>query len=281
MSAFDNSKFPTLFTDRFNTEGLAAAISGIDRAALHKEYEKLIRCAPSRSARGKRYFVGHTGVLTNSQSSNRFEEHLAIALWSLRRDWPRPGGGRTRLLDYQFPLKSTQQDQIGKIDLVGVTNGRLVVIELKIKRENGNDDTPVKALMEGLRYAAVAHANRSAIAAEAKARFGVAISDDPPIVQLLAPKAWWSGWTTGMANSTRIAAGDWEPAFAELIQDINQQLGVRVECLALTDVRPADIDYGPDRNRPRLLHVPSLHPVTGRTLRIGEALPPHRSGDNR
>lgn len=284
------SNFRMLFSGHRKTKGLAAAISKIDGDALSKEYREAIRCAPNRlksnqnkSNQNKRYFVcTHTGDLLGDDPSNRFEEHLAIALRNLGGYWPRSGGGKTRLLDYQFPLKSKEQDRIGEIDLVGITEaGRLVVIELKVrpKRRTDRGETPMRALMQALGYAAIAHANRSAIAAEAKKCFDVAISDDPPIVQLLAPKAWWSGWTTDMVNSTRNVAGAWELAFAELIQDINQRLGVGVECLALTDVGPADIDYGPDGKRPHLLRTPSLHPVAGKTLRIGEALPPHQSGE--
>lgn len=283
------SEFPTLFLFAecwaLRTKGLAAAISGIDRAALCKEYEGLIRCAPSRSTRKDRkmrYFEdSHDGNLSGDGPSNRFEEHLAIALWALRGDWPRSGGGRTCLLDYQFPLKSENLDRgVGEIDLVGVTEtGRLVVIELKVKRRDRKDDTPVKALMEGLRYAAIAYANRSAIAADKRDRFGVAVSGDPPIVQILAQKAWWRRWTD-MKNSTRKAAGDWEPAFAELIDDMSGRLGIGIECLAFTAVGPDDIDYGRTRKRPRLRRVPSLYPVTGETLRIGEALPSHRNGED-
>ena len=279
VGAFDKSQFCPLFS-RYHTTDLAKTISEINRVKLNKKYREAIRYAPSRSSRKKPYFGSHTGDLLGDGPSNRFEEHLAIALWSLRGDWPRSGGGRTRLLDYQVPLYSCNRDQIGAIDLVGVTEaGGLVVIELKVKPRTGRSVTPVEALMQGLGYAAVAHANRSTIADETKECFGVPISDDPPIVQLLAPKAWWRGWTD-MKKSTRNAAGDWEPAFADLIQDIDQQLDVSVECLALTDVGPADIDYGSNGKRPRLLWTPELHPVTGRTLHIDEALPPHRIGED-
>lgn len=284
MSAFDMDEFRMLFAGRWTATGLADAISGIDRDELINEYREAIRRAPSRADRGKSYFVdSRTGHLSGADSSNRFEEHLAIALWNLGGDWPRPGGGRTRLLDYQFPLKSRQQDRVGKVDLVGVTEaGRLVVIELKVKPKGQNDRgvTPVRALMQALGYAAIAHANRAAIAAEAKERFDAAISGDPPIVQLLTPKAWWKGWTE-MVKPTRNAAGAWEPAFAELIQDVRRQLGVGVECLALADVGPANIGSGPDGRWPCLPRAPALCPVTGKYFRIGEALPPHRSGEER
>lgn len=61
--------------------GLADAISGIDRDELIKEYREAMQRAPSRADRDKSYFVdSHTGHLSGAESSNRFEEHLAIAL---------------------------------------------------------------------------------------------------------------------------------------------------------------------------------------------------------
>jgi hypothetical protein len=48
--------------------------------------------------------------------------------------------------------------------------------------------------MEGLRYAAIVEADLEAIASEAHRRFGVKISGEPPIIALLAPRAWWRGW---------------------------------------------------------------------------------------
>ena len=73
------------------TTGLAGAISEIDRKALWTEYHELGRRAPERQASGKKYFTGHSGTLSTAGGSNRFEEHLAIALW---RKWKRPGAGR-------------------------------------------------------------------------------------------------------------------------------------------------------------------------------------------
>ena len=166
-------QFPILFSSRKSTRHLADSIQRVDVVAVCREYDQLRKRAPSRSARNKRYFVGHDGRPQAKYPASPSEKHLAIALWRLKAQWPRAGGGWLRLLDYQFPLKASRSDTgLGEVDLLGVTDqGRLVVIELKVRRKDGSrGDTPLLALMEGLRYAAVVHANHGAIAAEARER---------------------------------------------------------------------------------------------------------------
>ena len=276
MSNFLPGNFRILFNGGWNTKGLSETISNVDRNALFEEYEELRRCAPRRS---ECYFIGHDGRLsTESRGSNRFEEHLAIALWRLKGCWPRPDGTRFRLLDYQFPLKAQRSDSaVGKVDLLGVTDqGRLMVIELKVKPQvkNSRGECPAAALMQGLRYAAIVEANGGAIAAEAAHSFNVNIVGESPIVQILAPKAWWRGWFE-LGNSTRKAAGRWEPEFVKLARDVEKKLGVVVECLALDDLHHADITSGADGKWPQLGRATALYPVRI-DIGIGEALPPHR-----
>ena len=134
------------------------------------------KAAPNRTARDKRYFVGHDGCSQVKNPGNPSEKHLAIALWNLKEQWSRADGGWMRLLDYQFPLRASRSDTgLGEVDLLGATDqGRLVVGELKVQRKNGSrGDTPLLALMEGLRYAAVVHANCRAIGAEARSGFSI------------------------------------------------------------------------------------------------------------
>ena len=273
-------KFEILFERSWPATGLAARISRIDRKRLSWEYRELRRRAPKRWSRGKRYFTGHDGCLVGK--SNRFEEHLAIALWRMEGSWPRPGKGRLRLLDYQLPLKAQQRDPgIGKVDLIGVTDcGRLIVIELKVKPEEDTDrgESPAVALMEGLRYAAIIDANRTEIAQEVKCLFDTEVSEEPPIVQVLAPKAWWHGWLD-LADSTRTKVGDWEREFARLACDVEEGLGIVVECMALDDLKRGEIYDGPDCRKPRIDRTLALYPVRlDAEPPIGPALPPQRSG---
>ena len=261
MTDFSSRQFPILFPKRSTTTDLAVDIQRIDVVDLCREYDQLRKAAPSRSARNKRYFVGHDGRPQAKYPGSPSEKHLAIALWRLKAQWPRAGGGWLCLLDYQFPLKASRSDTgLGEVDLLGATDhGRLVVTELKVRRKDGSrGDTPLLALMEGLRYAAVVHANHRAIASEARERFAIHVSVEPPIVQILAPEDWWRGWCD-MACSTRLAAGQWEPKFLELSAQLEARLGIVIECASLQGISLADVSW--DGRGPRLGQTPPVYPV--------------------
>ena len=94
-----------------------------------------------------------------------------------------------------------------------------MVIELKVRRKDGScGDTPLLALMEGLRYAAVVQANQRAIAVEARESWSMNVSEEPPIVQTLAPEDWCAGGATSSAAPAGMAAGgsqsslSWQPS---------------------------------------------------------------------
>ena len=78
-----------------------------------------------------------------------------------------PEGGSIELLDYQVPLKARRSDAgVGKIDIFGLNDSAIpVVIELKVLGK-GTPDTPLRALLEGLAYAAIVEANESAFRSE-------------------------------------------------------------------------------------------------------------------
>lgn len=259
--------FPILFGGRWSARGLDKMIASVDPNALCAEYGALRARAPRRSLVGKKYFVGHSGVPSASGRSNRLEEHCAIALFNLDRRWPRSGGGWFRLLDYQVPLKARQSDAgIGKIDLVGVTDqGRLMIVELKVKNHSGGrSDAPPAALMEGLRYAAMVEADLGAIASEAESLIGAKVVRKPPIVQVLAPKAWWRSWLE------LAPAGNWGPAFARLAEATNAKTGVTVECVAFDDV---EVTYGVDGQAPQIERVPAIYAVDlDQEIPSGEAI---------
>ena len=267
MTDFYSDRFPILFRRRWPTRGLSTAIQAIDPFTLCHEYHELRKAAPSRFAKNKRYFVGHDGHVRAINPANPSEEHLAIALWRLDTRWPRTCGGSLRFLDYQFPLKSSRSDAgLGKVDLLGVTDeGRSAVVELKVPQKKGaRGDTPVLALMEGLRYAAIVEANHRAISEEVS-HLGIALADTPPIVQILAPQDWWRGWCH-MPSKTRTVAGHWERSFAELAGILETQLGVTIEFVSLQGTRLSDVTW--DTHGPRLRQRPNLrtihlHPESG------------------
>ena len=260
MSNHDNSNLPAscpaLFQGRWVATGLDRQIAAVNLEHLCQEYRFVREHAPSRTQRGKNYFTGHNGIPSTGGYSNRREEHGAIALFNLQRDLQHPDGGSFRFLDYQFPLKARQSDRgIGKIDLVGVNDqGRLIVTELKLEGQGETrGDAPPLALMEGLRYAAIVEANLPAIASEAKRGFDVTLQQVPPVVQLLATAEWWRGW---MRCS---AAGNWQDPMAALIDGIQDELGIRVDCLALDSL---EFNLGLNGTKPMLDAIPNLQIVS-------------------
>ena len=236
--------------------GLALSIAEIKPEALCAEYKRLIECAPRRSA----YFGNHTGVPSGSRKSNRYEEHLAMALWNMRGSWPPPEKGLFCLLDYQFPLQASSADEgIGEIDLLGLKeNGRLMIIELKVdQRQDSNNETPLAALIQGLRYSAIVQANQDRIAKEVKSQCHVSVvTEVPPVVQIIAPEAWWKSWMQP-APITRRATGEWEQALEELAHKIEKLCGISIEWAAI-EVERKHLCFGGDGKPPRLKRLPCL-----------------------
>ena len=132
-----------------------------------------------------------------------------------------------------------------------------MVIELKVKPDgvNNRGNTPAAAMLQGLRYAAIVQSNHGSIAREMEQKFDCSIPNEPPIVQVLAPENWWRGWME-LKGSTRCAAGNWEIAFGKLARDIEEQIGITIECAAL-DVKRGQISLNKD-GRPRLDRTPEL-----------------------
>lgn len=266
ITTFSEEAFPYLHKDGKyarllgQTTDLVRNIKRVNRDELRDEYLRLMERAPHRSERGKRYLVeGHNGIPSGGSASNRYEEHLAMALWNLKRLWPRADGSDFYLLDYQFPLQARQSDRgIGKVDLVGLTTKRrLMVIELKVKPANsdGRGETPASALVQGLRYSAIVRANQNAIAEEIESRFQIRITEQPPIVQILAPEDWWQGWMQ-LGERTRSAAGIWEAEFTKLTRKIEGEIGVSIECASLEAVR---LTLGGGGRPPRVDRAPKIN----------------------
>ena len=90
------------------------------------------------------YWVeGHDGVPDNP-NSNREEELIAM---EMKRQGTLPIVGR--VLDYQTPLKNTQKDKAGKIDLLSFDGTTLRILELK---EPDSKETMLRCVLEGYTY---------------------------------------------------------------------------------------------------------------------------------
>jgi hypothetical protein len=106
--------------------------------------------------------------------------------------------------------------------------------------------------MEGFCYAAIVEANLESIAEEAEQQFGAKIDRSSPIVQILAPMAWWRGWFEFLP------AGGWGAESARLANAVESRTGVNIECMALDD---SQVTYGRKDRAPRLDRVPAIYPV--------------------
>jgi hypothetical protein len=81
------------------------AVSLLPESELLLKFQQQGEAAPYRGLH-RPYFVGHTGRTTSGASTNRREEHLAIALWRAYREsgLVLPDGTTLFPVDYQLPL---------------------------------------------------------------------------------------------------------------------------------------------------------------------------------
>ena len=86
---------------------------------------------------------GHDGILRNPYS-NRIEERIAMAMF---RQGELSFVGK--VIDYQTPLKNTQGDKAGKIDLLSYDGHTLRILELK---EPESMESMLRCVLEGYTY---------------------------------------------------------------------------------------------------------------------------------
>jgi hypothetical protein len=220
------------------------ACSELSAEDLAIGYDALMARAPRRHHFDRRYFVGHDGRPSSGAWTNRIEEHLAIALVNDRSTWTMPFGGSLDLLDYQVPLKAQRSDRgVGKIDIFGLTDTSVpVVIELKVLGKN-TADTPLRALLEALAYAAIVDANGAAFRSEISGMTGRTITSERPDLLIAAPDAYWAYW------GTKAAAARWNQSCGTLAGELADQLGIEIEMLAIGN---PGLEPGLDGRPPRI-----------------------------
>ncbi len=242
----------------------AADLTGEQLAGL---YETEVANAPRRAEAGKRYLV--KGKLPTSRRANKDEEHLSLALRKHCRDSGEglnlPGLGNLDLLAAQVPLATASVDRslgdadvnkgVGKIDLLGVgPEDRMVVVKVKFAApeatRGGTGDTPLRALLDGLAQCAMASANREALASELAA--GRALSDQPPLLILLASPRYWDLCRKREAQK----GAAWIREMERLAREVEEQIGVQVLCQAIALEGSPGWEYGEEG--PVLAAAPQL-----------------------
>jgi hypothetical protein len=143
----------------------------------------------------------------------------------------------------QVPLKTAAEDRsqgdadpnkgIGKIDLIGIgPDERLVVGKVKYlapsAKRGGTGDTPLRALVEGLAWTAIAAANREALQEEITERGGRSTADAPPILMLIGSPRYWELCRKREAQK----GAAWIKELERLAKEIEAEFGVTVMFVA-------------------------------------------------
>lgn len=242
-SEFKNFSLVELYNCKraLNLTQFAQVAQELSVTDLVQKYKQLMKNAPRRHEREKKYFVGHELFLGGKKNSNRAEEHLAGALFNECQNGEHfilPDKHKLKLVDYQFPLKSRQNDKgIGKIDLLGVIDDEIpCVIELKVDQKGGvKADTPLRALLEGLAYCAIVEANKKEIWGEAQEKFGFKFKVPRPHLMILGTAKYWTYYFD------KSSAGDWWPVMRKLAASFES---VGLPFTSFVSVENAEFNYG-------------------------------------
>ena len=148
---------------------------------------------------------------------------------------------------------------MGKIDLFGLSEDEVpVVIELKVLGRN-RADTPLRALLEALAYAAIVEGNASAISSEIEANTGRATTTRRPDLLIVAPTDYWEYWFD------KDDSDDWLANFGILADELARSLAVDIGALGIGS---PELELGLEGARPRIVSGFQTNEVawwTGRT----------------
>jgi hypothetical protein len=231
-----------------HSSGFRRAAADLSGEVLAAHWSDEVRAAPRRAEAGKRYLQPHGGRPPSERQRSKDEEHLAAALVR----WCREGGKPLTLptessvdfFDWCVPLKSAAADPtlgeadgnrgVERIDLIGTTSDdRLAIAFLRFLEPEaaraGTGDTPLRFFLESLAHAAIAEANRAALAAEASASHSRVWSEAPPVVLLLASPRYWALCRRREAQK----GAAWIHEMERLAREVEQQTGVVVGFLGV------------------------------------------------
>ena len=135
---FVNLKGTTKDTDKYYTEVLAQEL--LQNLSVLSSINTISRTSS--------YRINHHDKIEIDLQSNRDEEIFAKRIACLNLEY------LGKILDYQIPLKDTQESKAGKIDMVSyeATDRRFHLIELKYF---GNEETLLRTILEIYTYSMI------------------------------------------------------------------------------------------------------------------------------
>lgn len=231
--------------------GLAEVLASFGTEHLVDGYHEVMRLAPRRPRDGKEFFVERRSRRIRRKDPKPTEDILEMALVNSHAQLPIRSGDVTVLMR-QFPLFSSgSRKGVRAVDLVGHHEHRLWVIELKAQPSDEYGESPARALLEGLIYAAVVEANNTEVAEELRLKFDLEHRHPRPGIMIAAPSAYWMKWTPTPVT------GEWWIQYTRLAAELSESIDTPI---AMTDI--GDVVLNLSHSVPRLDHEIKGHPVT-------------------
>lgn len=230
------------------------SIQQLDATKLAQAYRDLRDEDISRKQAGKRYFVEHSGAPTNNSLTTLkpwdSEDHLAMALSTDSAMLQVVTGDfkALQVLAYKFPLYSAHSGPgLRAADLFAAVDGTApCVIELKKTRKSKNStqssaDSPLYALLQGLKYCAVVERNMPDIADESKRLPMPTLKLTPLHLMVMAPSDYWSHFID------HLETGNWQLELKQLAVALTNELGIKIHFIALhgAEFKSTEVGKGP------------------------------------
>ena len=223
--------------------GFRQAAAGITGVALSASFEGEMSDAPRLHDAGRRYFIKRGGKPAAERRRTKDAEHLGAALVRQYRatdeGFALPEEEEPlHLLDYCVRVKTGPANDpatkgIGRLDLIGLVGERLCIARLRFLEPSatrcGVGDTPLRALVEGLAYSAIAASNRTELGLEITERFGRSVGDAPPVMLLLASPRYWELCRKREAQK----GAAWIKELERIARELEEENGVSVRYLSL------------------------------------------------